>query len=249
MTKKNAKQYLHEVVIPVMGKSSPYFNAASIDHLLSHRNFHVKRATLNRYLYELRSDSQIYDAGRGWYSTIKQKFRLQQESISEIIENVEKQFPLLEFSCWSTQQINRFMHHLLGRFVLFVYTERDAMASMFDYLHDEGYQVYLNPTRREAEKSFVVNEKTVVIRPIVMKSPVQGHAAQIEKILVDLLIESKLLSLMDPTEFQRMSRRLVTSERIVMSELVSYSRRRKIGLEIIFGGAKSINSIIAPEWR
>ena len=69
-----------------------------------------------------------------------------------------------------------------------------------------------------------------MIRPTVTKAPGQGHMAPIEKILVDLAIEREVLPLMDQSEFQEMCRNLVTSERVVMSELMSYATTSQGGV-------------------
>ena len=249
MTIKTAKQCLREDVIPALRERSSYFDVASVRHLLTEKDAHVKRNTLNRYMLELTDSGFVFSVGRGWYSFLKTPFHLDTEPLGELTMEIDHKFPLLDFTCWSTRQINRFMHHLLARFVQFVFTERDAMVSVFDYLHDAGYDVYLNPTKREADKSFSVGEKTVVIRPTVTKSPVQGHVAPIEKILVDLSIEHKALQLMDQSEFQGMCRNLVTSERVVMSELISYARRRRVALKDLFENPQSTISTFARKWR
>ena len=128
MTIKNAKQCLREEVIPALCDRSPYFDVASIKHLLTEKDVHVERETLSRYVYELGSESQIYNAGRGWYSAIEQEFRLNSEPVAEIISTLEKKFSLLDFSCWSTRQINPFMHHLLAKFVTFIHVDRRKRA-------------------------------------------------------------------------------------------------------------------------
>ena len=245
MTIKNAKQCLREEVIPALRERSPYFDVASIRYLLTEKDVHVERKTLNRYMLELTAGGFVFSAGRGWYSFLKTPFHLDTGPLGDLTTEINRKFPLLDFACWSTRQINRFMHHLLARFVQFVFTERDAMGSVFDYLHDAGYNVYLNPTKREADKNFSVGERTVVIRPIVTKAPVQGHVATIEKILVDLSVEHKVLPLMDQSEFQGMCRNLVTSERVVMSELMSYARRRRVVLEDLFENPQSTISTFA----
>lgn len=76
MTAKNAKQYLREDAIPLLRKRSPYFDVASIRRLLAEKNVHIERETLNRYIHKLGIESRIYSAGRGWYSSIEQEFRL-----------------------------------------------------------------------------------------------------------------------------------------------------------------------------
>ena len=88
-----------------------------------------------------------------------------------------------------------------------------------------------------------------MIRPTVTKAPGQGHMAPIEKILVDLAIEREVLPLMDQFEFQEMCRNLVTSERVVMSELMSYARRRRVALDDLFESPQSTISTFARKWR
>ncbi len=89
MTIKNAKQCLREEVIPALREHSPYFDVARIKHLLTEKDVHVERETLSRYVYELGSESQIYNAGRGWYSAIEQEFQLNSEPVAEISSTVE----------------------------------------------------------------------------------------------------------------------------------------------------------------
>ncbi|NOR15500.1 MAG: hypothetical protein GQ544_07340 [Candidatus Aminicenantes bacterium] len=249
MTIKNAKQCLREEVIPALRERSPYSDVTSIRHLLTEKDAHVERETLNRYMSELTDAGFVFSAGRGWYSFLKIPFLLGTESLDDLTNKINHKFPLLDFACWSTQQINRFMHHLLAKFVQFVYTERDVMASVFDHLRDAGYDVYLNPTKREADKIFSIGEKTIVLRPTITKSPIQGHVAPIEKILVDLSIECKVLPLMDQSEFRGMCQNLVTSERVVMSELMSYARRRGVALNDLFENPQSTISTFARKWR
>ena len=126
-----------------------------------------------------------------------------------------------------------------------VHVDRDLMARVFDFFRDARYNAYLNPTRREAQKSFSVGEKTVVVRPNVTKAPVDGHLARIEKILVDLRVELESLLLMDVGEFQEMSQRAVTSQRIEISSLMSYAKRRRLDWKGLFQYPDSIISTIA----
>ena len=154
---------------------------------------------------------------------------------------MNKTFPLLDFSVWSTQQVNSYMHHLLGKFVAFVQTDADALESVFEFLRDTGHDTHLNPTGQE-KKRFMVRQKTVVVRRRNSGAHADGHFASIESILVDLYLETNRLGLMDVEEFRSMARRLVSSSRIEMSSLVSYAERREQSLESIFGNVESIIS-------
>ncbi|MBI1783790.1 hypothetical protein HYR69_01480, partial [Candidatus Sumerlaeota bacterium] len=149
---------------------------------------------------------------------------------------LEKRFPLLDFSCWSTAQVARYAHHQLARFVSFVHCERDAMAAVADALRDAGWQAHLNQTRKEAAKSFRVEERTVIIRPAISRAPVEGKYATIEKILVDLYVEAQSLPILDLGEFHRLVANLAGQERISVGTLVHYAARRKVDASDVMKG-------------
>jgi len=168
----------------------------------------------------------VFAAGRGWYSSLATPFTLNREPVSSLVQELNKTFPLLDFSCWSTAQIASYGHHLLAKFVSFVHTERDSMQSVFEFLRDKGYDAYLNP-RGAAVSQFVVRERTVVVRPRVTTQPVEEHFVQVEGLLVDLFIESRDLHLMDGSEFFQIFNNLTRAGRISMGRLAEYAGKRK----------------------
>jgi hypothetical protein len=64
---------------------------------------------------------------------------LNAKPVARLARQVEQAFPLLDFACWSTEQVRSFGHLLFACFVAFIHTERDAMASVADRLRDAGY--------------------------------------------------------------------------------------------------------------
>jgi hypothetical protein len=140
---------------------------------------------------------------------------------------------LLDFTCWSTEQVRSFGHLLLARFVAFIHTERDAMVSVADRLRDAGYDIYLNP-RGTAARGFAIRERTVVIRPRPTTQPRHGHLVTIEGLLVDLFIERRTLHLMDEGEYFRMFANLAGHSRVSLAGVLDYAReRRPAGLHLI----------------
>jgi hypothetical protein len=83
----------------------------------------------------------IHEAGRGWYSRLASRCVLEAKPVARLARLVEQAFPLLDFTCWSTEQVRSFGHLLLARFAAFVHTEQDAMASVADRLRNAGYNV------------------------------------------------------------------------------------------------------------
>lgn len=222
---------MKEAVI-TYARNKTYF---SIDQLKSHlenQGINYSNESIKKYVYNLKNAGEIYDAGRGWYSNISQAFQLDKEPVKKIIDLVEKQFPLLSFSCWSTEQLRSYFHHLQAKFVTFVYSDRDYIPPIFEFLRENDFNAYLNPFQYEIKKSFLVEEDTIIIRPSITKAPSQDHFATIEKILVDLYVENEKLQLTEDWEFNNLFIEIISSQRISMASLLGYAIRRKVTDEI-----------------
>ena len=111
------KNLLREEVIPALTEPWPYCSLAAIRKDVSARRMALADSTLLNYLQELVRQGLIHDAGRGWYSTLAKPLVLDREEVTPVAELIRKNFPFLSFAVWSTQQINPWMHHLLGKFV------------------------------------------------------------------------------------------------------------------------------------
>jgi type I restriction-modification system DNA methylase subunit len=238
----DTKGHLVHRVIPKLAKATPgfpYFSNDAIKRELEKHRSEVKSESLNHYMHELTSEGVVYDAGRGWYSTLSEPLVLDREPVRELVETLQKRFPFLEFSCWSTKQVAAYGHHQLARFTSFVYTERDAMESVADTLREAGQTVFVDPGKALIGKSVKLSDGAIVVRPLVTRAPVEGHYALAEKLLVDLLKESEDLRLMDSAEFERILRSAINSYRISISAILAYAERRNA---VLFSWAESINT-------
>jgi len=146
---------------------------------------------------------------------------------------IEK-FPLLEFSCWSTEQLKGFFHHLPSQFVTFIYADKDFLSTIRDFLTDNNYTVYLNPYKVEAEKFVELKTKTIILRPYVSsRASKENNSAKIEKILVDLFMETKKISLIDEDEYIKIISNIIFNYRINIAEILDYAHNRKIKDQIL----------------
>jgi hypothetical protein len=193
----------------------------------------IPSTSLYTTLYRLVGSKTLFDAGRGWYSTISTPFKPQYDSVREIAGQVEKQFPQLQFSIWSSEQLQPFAHHLMSRFTAFLYTESDAIVPVAEFLRDQKHTVYPNPKQTEVEKYVTASDRRIIIRQLVTEEPVDGHFATIEKILIDLFLEKDRLFLMDPAEFKRIFENIIFAHRINMGRLFRYAERRKVKASIV----------------
>ena len=238
MTKTNKMDFKdllkNEIEKKLKGKRR-YFNREDLCDFIPEGH----SGTLNRYLVDFNKDGILYGAGRGWYSFVKQSFKLDRQPVKKIVSPLEKKYPLLSFSVWSTEQVKSFAHHMLTRFVTFVYVDRDAISGIYDFLKDSSYDVWLNPRGNDVRK-FSIGEKTVVIRPAISRESSSGHFANIEKVLVDLFVEAAALNLMDEDECCLILNGVFTVGRADIGTLLNYAKRRKLKTEELIKRIKSI---------
>ena len=214
-------------------KNKYYFHINDLKKYFAKKDIEYKKDTLKKNLYLLKKDNLIYAAGRGWYSTTKDEFKLDTKPVDKIIKLIKEKFPLLEFSCWNTEQIKGFFHHLPSQFVTFIHADKDFLQSLKDFLSDNNYNVYLNPYKIEAEKFVELKAKTVVLRPsISSREPKQQRFAKIEKIIVDLFMETKKINLIDIEEYKKIVSNIVTNYSINIAEMLDYAHNRKIKYKI-----------------
>jgi hypothetical protein len=225
----NAKAILFSQVLPQFKVASPYFTTAAIARRVQELGLEISEGTLPVYLTEATAKGLIHDAGRGWYSGLSQAVPLDAQPVAKLIRAVEKAFPLLDFTVWSTAQINPWMHHLLAQPVAFLHAPIDTLESVGDTLRAKGWQVALNPAPSVGPKSVQPGEKMVVLRPTLTKQPAsQGRQDAIEKVLVDLVAETQRLSLMDQTEAEGAVREILSRHLVRMAEIQSYAKFRKL---------------------
>jgi hypothetical protein len=228
------KEFLRVKCLPDLRERHTYFSINTIrDYLKSHHK-KPQGATLKLYLSELVAGLFVFDAGKGWYTFVNEPFKLEPAPTTELVGFLEKKYPLLDFACWSTEQVKSHAHLMLTRFISFVNVERHNMTAVFESLRDAGWNAYLDPSANEAGKTFAVREKTVVVRPSISRQPVSGKLATIEKVLVDLYVECGQLPLIDIAEYRRMFSNLTISRRIDVAILSQYAHRRNVQVKSLF---------------
>ena len=210
-----------------------YFHINDLKRYFTEKGIKFEEDTLKKYLYLLKKNKVMYPAGRGWYSNIQKVFELNIEPTEKIIKLLIEKFPLLEFSCWSTEQLKGFFHHLTSQFVTFIYADKDFLQSVKDFLMENDYTAYLNPYKIEAEKFVELKTKTIILRPYISsRVPKEKNKAKIEKVLVDLFMETKKISLIDKEEYIKTVSNITLNYRINMAEMLDYAHNRKIKNEI-----------------
>lgn len=216
-------------MLPGLGQRTAYFPVEQIKAEVSRRRLPIKDSSLKVYLHEAAKQGLIHDAGRGWYSRLSERVVLDPKPVSRLIREIGKAFPLLDFTVWSTVQLNPWMHHLLAQPVTFLHVPTDALESVGDRLRSAGWEIAVNPPPSAGPQTVHPGEKMVVLRPTLTKQPpVEGRQAPIEKILVDLLVEAPRLALMDTSEAESVLRTILERNLVQVATLKTYADLRKL---------------------
>ena len=228
-SKPDDKQTLFFHVLGQLKERRPYFRLEEIRALINEKELALKDSSLKVYLSEAVKQGHIHDAGRGWYSCLSDAVPLDTKPVAKLIRAVEKALPLLEFTVWSTAQINPWMHHLLAQPVAFLHAPADALESIGDELRNQGWEVAVNPPPSAGPKAIHPGEKMVVLRPTLTKQPPsQGRQDSVEKMLVDLVAETQRLPLMDQSEAEGVVREILSRYLVQLAEMHSYAKFRKL---------------------
>ena len=189
--------------------------------------------TLKHYLSDAVELGLVSDSGRGWYSLPGEPAVLDPADVRDLVNRLQTEFPLLEFSVWATTQLNPWMRHLFNHPLCFVSAPRENLDTLHEFLRQTGEDSMLNP-RKPDLAGFVPSPRTVILRPALAKAPDEGPFMTPEQVLVDLCVERRLLPLLDEAEFRQLAMRMAFHNRLKMSRLIAYSKRKKVPVGALF---------------
>lgn len=230
-----AKDLLRARVLPALRRRAPYFSVSAVRRAIAAAGARVQAATVNRYLHTLLQAGEIFDAGRGWYSFLKDAAHFSPEPVAGLAAEVRRAFPLLRFAAWSTAQANPWLHHLIGQPTAVLNVEKDALESVAERLEAANWKPALNPTGAAARRFSPHPKKAVVLRPLHSTAPeAPGGLAAPEQVLVELRLEADALGLLAKAEFQAMATRLATERRLNVGLLLYYAKVRHLSPKDLF---------------
>lgn len=221
------KKTLRNIIIEY-SSDKKYFSMNELKEYLKSNNYNYSDAAIKKYLKQLIQEKEIYSAGRSFYSRILNELKLETAYIEPIIEKMDRKFPLLKYSLWSTEQLKMAFHHTQNKFFTFIYSEIDSLIYIRDYLSNTMGTVLLNPTKYETEKMVFNSSNTIILRANIIHNLSENKIAPIEKILIDLYIESQRLDFIDESEYKKIFEYYIENYRINISQLLDYAERRKI---------------------
>ena len=98
------------------------------------------------------------------------------------------------------------MIHQPGRFYILIEVDKNATQSVFFYLKEKKYSVFIDPTKDLIEKYLPDEKETLIVKSLVSEAPIQPinkiNTATIEKILVDIYCDDVIFAAQQGSEMR-----------------------------------------------
>lgn len=198
----------------------------------------ISLSSIKSTITRLVNSERLARVKRGVYSFIpamKNSFEIViGEKEKQLNELLKEKFPFATFCIYNGGTLAPLQHHLSYNNATYIETERTAMEAAFEYLRDNGYEVYLNP--KSDMMSTYVNLKSapIIIKPLKTEAPTTEQdgvvVPTLEKILVDIQKDADF-SYLQGAESDNMLSNAESLYMINYSRMYRYGRRRGLNFK------------------
>ena len=151
--------------------------------------------------------------------------------IKAIHSKLKKEFPYLKICIWNTSALNEFMVHQPSRFYLLIEAEKEATQSIFYFLKEAKYSVFIEPTSDFLEKYLPLEKESLIIRSLVSEAPIQNikgiNTTSLEKMLVDIFCDDVLFSAQQGGEMRTIFKEALNKYSVNENRMLRYADRRR----------------------
>lgn len=166
----------------------------------------------------------------------------------EIYQLLTNKKPLLNHCIWRTSIVNEFTLHQAGIFNIFVETEKIGVETVFDVLRDHYENVYLQPNDEVFDRYASYQNDAIIVLPVISEAPTieveNIRSVSIEKLLVDLVRETKLLQAFQGSELSYIFSEAFSKYIINQPKMLRYASRRGIKKEVEYRINKALSDNI-----
>lgn len=175
---------------------------------------------------------------RGVYSFIpamKNSFEIViGEKEKQLNELLKEKFPFATFCIYNGGTLAPLQHHLSFNNATYIETERTVMEAAFEYLRDNGYEVYLSPKSDMMSTYINLKSAPIIIKPLKTEAPTTEQdgvgVPTLEKILVDIQKDADF-SYLQGAESDNMLSNAESLYMINYSRMYRYGRRRGLNFK------------------
>lgn len=193
----------------------------------------IKETTVNWRIYSLIQMGILNRIGRGKFILGEGRNFIPEipDKIKVINNKLRRNFPFLNMCLWSTSVFNEFMLHQPGRFSLLVEVEKDAMESVFYFMKESKYSVFLEPTRELFNRYIPDEKETWIVKSLVSEAPTQNvsgiNTTTIEKMLVDIFCDPLTFDAQQGSEMKIIFKESFEKYTVNENKMLRYADRRR----------------------
>lgn len=151
--------------------------------------------------------------------------------LKSVHSKLKREFPYLEICIWNTSSLNEFMIHQPGRFYILIEVEKDATQSVFFFLKEGKYPVFVEPTEEIFEKYLSDEKENFIVRSLITEAPLQKveglNTVTIEKMLVDVFCDELVFSAQQGAEMRTIFLEALNKYSVNENRMLRYADRRR----------------------
>jgi len=109
--------------------------------------------------------------------------------------------------------------------------EKAAAQSVFFFLKEAKFSVFLDPTKDLIEKYLPDEKETLIVKPLVTEAPIQKieglMTTTLEKMLVDVFCDDVILSAQQGSEMRTIFQEAMNKYTVNENRMIRYADRRR----------------------
>lgn len=232
-----AKYYKEQLVKHF--SNQPYITRNELFSFYEKFETKLKETTFRWRIYNLKQNGLIKQVKRGVYAiSYKPKYNpLITDNLLKLSRIIAKEYDDVKYCIWTTEWLNDFTQHQLGKFFTVLEIEKDFIESVFEsYKELNHIRVYLMPDEL-AMRRYMDYENTLIIKPLISRSPCLTASQEgkrknkikipsLEKILIDVFCDTKTFYAVQGQEKEYIFENAMKKYTINFTKLFSYAQRR-----------------------
>ncbi|MCF6268648.1 MAG: hypothetical protein L3J41_02960 [Melioribacteraceae bacterium] len=170
--------------------------------------------------------------GRGKYTLSKKRIYIPEISRRAKLLNgrLKKQFPFSSACLWDTSILNEFAIHQANKTFLLIEVEKEITQSVFYFLTEKGYKVFIEPSKDIIDKYASRNNNYLIVKTLISEAPTQKvnniNTVTLEKLLVDIFCDKTIFLAYQGNEMKRIFSSAFKKYIVNGSKLLRYANRR-----------------------